>query len=245
MAPYKLSYKSLGNEALLVTWPAKINKAILEDVVWLQTEIEEHLSKRISETIPAYNSLLVCFDPEETEWTKLILEIQHLYEKSHSRRKKNGVQHRRWHIPVSYDEEYSTDLESVSAYTGLPPDEVVDMHQQAMYTVYFIGFLPGFLYLGGLPTALHTPRKAMPVHHIHKGTVAIGGAQTGIYPVNSPGGWNCIGSTPISLFDSCMHPPCFAMAGDEIQFFEVDTGQYAQVSQEIEDGIYQVKNEVI
>ena len=125
---------------------------------------------------------------------------------------------RRLEIPVKYGGECGPDLEDVARHTGLSPAEVVRLHASAEYLVYFLGFSPGFPYLGGLPPQLATPRLSAPRKKVSAGSVAIGGSQTGIYSVDTPGGWRIIGRTSVCLFDAGANPPALLRAGDYIRF---------------------------
>ena len=124
-------------------------------------------------------------------------------------------------IPVCYTGEHAPDLAAVAAHTGLSAAEVIALHAGAAYHVRAIGFAPGFPYLGGLPEKLATPRRATPRTHVPAGAVGIGGAQTGVYPLASPGGWNLIGRTPLRLFDPARTEPALLRAGDHVKFFSI------------------------
>ena len=119
------------------------------------------------------------------------------------------------------------------------------MHSKAIYSVYLIGFLPGFMYLGGLDYTLHIPRKKEPRIRVPKGSVAIGGEQTGIYPQQSPGGWNILGNTPINLFDKSKDIPCFAKPGDKVKFFQISEDEYKLIEKEVELDLYELNKEVL
>lgn len=124
-------------------------------------------------------------------------------------------------IPVQYGGAVGADLAWVAEHAKLSVDEVIQLHSQARYTVFFMGFLPGFAYLDGLDARLHTPRKTTPSTNILAGSVGIGGSQTGIYPLTSPGGWQIIGRTPLVLFDAERNPSSLLQAGDEVQFVPI------------------------
>lgn len=126
-----------------------------------------------------------------------------------------------WEVPVCYGGAYGKDLENLAQTKGLHPKELIELHTSKTYRIHFFGFLPGFMYLNGLPEILHTPRKAMPERAVPAGSVAIGGAQTGIYPKESPGGWHIIGRTPLVLFDAEKFPPVWASPGESLKFFPV------------------------
>ncbi|MGH8116528.1 MAG: 5-oxoprolinase subunit PxpB [Rhodanobacteraceae bacterium] len=129
-------------------------------------------------------------------------------------------------IPVCYGGDYGPDLVAVAAHAGIPPEQAVARHVAVEYTVAMLGFAPGFPYLLGLDGALHVPRRADPRTHVPAGSVAIGGAQTGIYPGELPGGWNVIGRTPLALFDAQREPPCLLAPGDRVRFRAIDADQF-------------------
>jgi inhibitor of KinA len=180
----------------------------------------------IIELAPAYTTVAVFFDPVRVidaagepdcvmEWL-----TQKIYETlTHGKRKQVKHAAARWvEIPVCYDPEFALDLDHVADHARMSPKEIVDLHTAAEYRVNCIGFTPGFPYLTGLPGKLTTPRRATPRKEIPTGSVAIGGAQTGIYPQVSPGGWNVIGRTPLRLFDAQKDPPVLLRAGNRVRF---------------------------
>lgn len=138
-------------------------------------------------------------------------------------------------VPVCYGGACGPDLDAVAQHAGLAPDAVVARHADAEYRVAFIGFLPGFPYLIGLDPALHMPRRATPRTRVPAGSVAIGGAQTGVYPVDSPGGWHLVGRTAARLFDPAASPPGLLRAGDRVRFRAVDAGALATARVEVRD----------
>lgn len=161
--------------------------------------------------IPGMNNLTLTFDPLQTEAASLEQAALALWAKP-LRRQQAG---RLVEIPVRYD---GPDLADVASHCGLSTDEVVRRHTQPDYVVYFIGFQPGFAYMGGLDDSLHTPRRAEPRVAVPAGSVGIGGAQTGIYPLVTPGGWQLIGRTALPLFDPQAEPPTLLAPGDRVRF---------------------------
>lgn len=131
-----------------------------------------------------------------------------------------------WEIPVCYSPEFGTDLFSLAQQKNTTEAELIQLHSQALYRIHFFGFLPGFFYLNGLDPRLHTARKSIPAARVPKGSVAIGGSQTGIYPKESPGGWHLLGQTPIALFDSLQDPPVWGSTGDRVKFVPIDLSQF-------------------
>ena len=131
-----------------------------------------------------------------------------------------------WEVPVCYDNEYGQDIDQFTATKGLSPIELSQLHSEPQYRIHFFGFLPGFFYLNGLPPLLHTPRKKIPTPLVPPGSVAIGGQHTGIYPMQSPGGWHIIGRSPLTFFDSNNPVPVWAKAGERIQFVPITKEQF-------------------
>jgi inhibitor of KinA len=135
-------------------------------------------------------------------------------------------------IPVCYDAEFGFDLNRVAEHTKLSKREIVDLHGAGEYRVACIGFVPGFTFLSGLPKNLATPRRDVPRKEIPAGSVGIGGAQTGIYPLRSPGGWNLIGRSPLRLFDASKNPPTLLCPGDRVRFRAITREEFEAVHED-------------
>jgi inhibitor of KinA len=164
---------------------------------------------------PAYASLLVSFDPLTAGAAELEAHIRREFAASEN---DPLPPPRRVEIPVRYGGTEGPDLEDVARLHGMSTGEVVSIHSSAEYLVYFLGFSPGFPYLGGLPEAIATPRLERPRLKVPAGSVAIGGSQTGVYPVSSPGGWRIIGRTPLELFRADRNPPTLLEMGEVVRF---------------------------
>lgn len=135
-----------------------------------------------------------------------------------------------WEIPVCYDPLMGKNLVELTKSKSIDLEELIALHTNPTYRIHFFGFLPGFMYLNGLDSQLHFPRKRIPDRKIEPGSVAIGGSQTGIYPTESPGGWHVIGKTPIPLFDRYQTPPVFAKPGERIRFYPISKSEFDQFS---------------
>lgn len=238
--PNSLTYKPFGNRAILIEWEATVSEKILQDIVAFKHKIEAVKGEEVVDCIMGYHSLTLCYANEISDFASEQKELGTLYKtKTENNRTTNFL----WEIPVCYDLEFGIDLKALSAQLNLSVTEIVTMHSETIYTVYFIGFLPGFLYLGGLNKQLHIARRATPRLHVEKGSVAIGGSQTGIYPSDSAGGWHILGKTPISFFEVGQDIPCFASPGDRIKFVPVSKATYKTLALEVEVGAYELSKQ--
>ncbi|WP_027785685.1 MULTISPECIES: 5-oxoprolinase subunit PxpB [Burkholderia] len=168
----------------------------------------------VIDVVPGMNNLTIVFDSLAATADSLTPALRDAWETA-------DVEHadgREVEIPVEYGGAAGPDLAAVAAHTGLSADEVVARHAAGAYVVFFVGFQPGFAYLGGLDASLHTPRRAAPRLEVPAGSVGIGGAQTGIYPATSPGGWQLIGRTSQLLFDPARPQPTLLLPGDRVRF---------------------------
>jgi len=223
---------SLGDSALIVRVRDRFEDApeeTLDKVLRTLHLLREAAITGVIELAPAYTSVAVFFDPiamaeasgrpeEASGW--LTTQIREILNGARRRRRVRTARSdvRLVEIPVCYDSEFAPDLDDVARRAELTTKEVVDLHSAAEYRVACIGFVPGFPFLTGLAKELATPRRATPRKEIPPGSVGIGGAQTGIYPLRSPGGWNLIGRTPLKLFDPTKNPPALLRAGDRVRF---------------------------
>jgi inhibitor of KinA len=239
---FNLTYRQFGERSILIEWPSRIDNKIFEDVIFYKEKIEKLLFKEIVYINHAYNSILISYNHIIENIYDDILVLKDIYSSEINVITKPSTL---WKIPVCYDDEFALDLDTISAESKLSKQEIITLHTQAIYTVFFIGFLPGFLYLGGLNKKLYFPRKSTPSLKIAKGSVGIGGSQTGVYPNESPGGWNIIGNSPISFFEINKLEPCFATAGDKIQFYAIQKKKYDDVKTLVEAGVFQLESEVI
>lgn len=235
---FDLNYKPFGSNAILIEWEEKICPDVLEDIIGFKLKIEANREFPIQDVINCYNSLTVVYSFNYVNFSKAVKQLKAIYSESKTRINLNP---KLWQIPVCYDEEFGHDLQDFSNKKGLSINEIVNLHTGPIYKVYFIGFLPGFLYLGGLDKRLKISRKPNPRLKVPKGSVAIGGNQTGIYPNESAGGWNIIGKTPISLFDISKKNPCFAKSGDQIQFVSITKQDFKKIEKRIKNGLYDLK----
>jgi KipI family sensor histidine kinase inhibitor len=184
----------------------------------------------LSELIPAYNSLTICFNPLKLSVQSLKLSLDELLLEDLTG---YVYQARLIEIPVCYHQSLAPDLDYLASYAGINHQEVIAKHTKPEYLVHMLGFLPGFLYLGGLMPELFCPRKQVPQLRISPGSVGIGGDQTGIYPVASPGGWHIIGQTPLNLFAIDLEKPFIAAPLDRIKFVEISLAEFNKCSEKV------------
>lgn len=239
MNKYKLRFKPYGSIAILIEWPKEINRDILKNRILFKRKIKMEMADYILDTVPAYNSLTVFFDTSKIKYSGVVKKVKEIYVMKY---KDLNLPYKLWKIPICYDESFGIDLNEMAKSRNLSKEEIIQLHSSAIYDVHFIGFLPGFLYLGGLPEEIHFKRKATPRQKIVKGAVGIAGGQTGIYPRESPGGWNIIGNSPIDFFDVNQDRPCFANAGDRLQFVAVDKSAYEKILSKIKAGTYIIES---
>lgn len=239
---FELKYKQFTDCSILVEWPQKIDKSIIYDILAFKAKLEADDASTIESLTHAYASLLITYRRRSFNFS---FEEQRLKETYQSLETIKVPQRRLWKIPVCYDKSLGIDLQFLSKEKNMSVDAIINMHSNTIYTVYFIGFLPGFLYLGGLHELLSTPRRAMPRLKIEEGAVAIGESQTGVYPVESPGGWHIIGNSPIRFFDVSKAVPCFAEAGDGIQFYPITLEDYKNIKTLVNTNEYQIESEVL
>src|SRR2546423_5317339 len=218
----------LGDSALLIRVMERFESDESLDAVLRATQqLERAQIPGVIELVPAYTTIGIFFDPArigafEELRTNIERELQTFLEPARPRADGETV----IEVPVCYESEFGPDLDEVARHTGFSPEEIVRRHSTGNYRVSCVGFTPGFPYLSGLPQELATPRRSSPRKEIPAGAVAIGGTQTGIYPRKSPGGWNIIGRTPLSLFDVERNPPALFHGGDRVRFRRISRQEF-------------------
>jgi len=238
---FDIHIRSFGEQAIIITWPDRVTEAILDDIIAFKTYLQEtSFSAKQWELVAAYNSLTLINNQHLIDLVQYEETLSKAYK---TIRNSKSATRWLWKLPVCYDSSFGIDLEEVSETLEMPIEEIVRMHTRQPYLVYGIGFLPGFMYLGGLPKTLETPRKAIPRLDVHKGSVGLAGKQTGIYPQESPGGWNIIGNCPIPIFNVSKDPPCFISVGDRVQFYEISKAEFELHQIEAEVGIYNIEKQ--
>ena len=214
----------LGERALLIK-PEENNVEL--SLIHLGTEVLEKAGlHQVTDIIPAYNSIALIYDRLTEDPDKEVQEIQSKLKKIST----SEISPQIHKVPVCY--ELGLDWECVEKCTGLKRKEVIKKHMNSNYSVAMMGFIPGFLYLSGLDEKISCPRKAEPRTKIPAGSVGIAGNQTGVYSLESPGGWQIIGRTPNSFFDPKMNPPSEVKPGDKIEFYSISESEFKKLRTE-------------
>lgn len=226
-----------GDSALLIVFGTEISRDTNRLVSAAARRVREQGIRGVVDMIPAFVSLLVCYDPRVISCGALRARLETILQAEAETRETAG---RVFEIPVCYGGEFGPDLPFIASHAGLTEREVVDIHTSRDYLVYMLGFLPGFCYLGGLDERIHTPRLETPRLKIPAGSVGIGGSQTGIYPLESPGGWRLMGKTPVRTWDPDRDVPILMQAGDSIRFVEITAAEFRRISEAVEKNEYRV-----
>lgn len=234
---YNPTYKPFGKQAVLIEWESIIDEKILNDILLFKEKIKNQKENLLSDLIVGYNSLTLKYKNELVDYSKEVNYLKSVYKTGFKLLKTKNYT---WEIPVCYDVEFGIDLEEMSIKSKLSKEKLIQLHSEKTYSIFFIGFLPGFLYLGGLDEQLYFERKPNPRLKVLKGAVAIGGNQTGIYPSESAGGWNVLGKTPVDFFNINNEIPCFAKAGDGIKFKPITMKKFHQIEKEIATNKYSI-----
>jgi KipI family sensor histidine kinase inhibitor len=211
-----------SDSSLLVVLGNSISPELHDRVIALFRSLRARRDPRILNLHPGYTSLLVDFDPLQMGHEELAAMV----EQPGSAPSKLESEANIVTVPVCYGEEFGPDLLDLANHAGISSEEVVRLHTSATYLVYFLGFSPGFAYMGGLLEKLHMPRLATPRARVAAGTVGIAGSQTGIYPVDSAGGWRLIGRTPWRMFDPNVDPPTRLQPGNKVRFAAIDRATF-------------------
>ncbi len=203
----------------------------------LLVKIERENIEGVLDYIPSYNELMICYNPFIIGYRKLLDKLKQIDKDIENIELNDSVT---IEIPVCYGGEYGPDLPEVARLNNITEYEVVQIHSSTEYLVFMLGFTPGFCYLGGMDNRIATPRKNTPRLMIPAGAVGIADKQTGIYPIESPGGWQLIGQTPVRLFDPAKEPEFLINPGDYIRFVSIPIDLYSKISSEVNKGTYLV-----
>lgn len=226
-----------GDSSLLVEFEQEISPEVNRRIAATVQMIREQHIEGVVDVIPTYCSLLINYDPRVVLYDEIKERIKSMLKIDASL----GIQKKKiFEIPVCYGGEYGPDIQNIADHAGLSVEEVIKIHTSKDYLIYMLGFLPGFTYLGGLDERIHTPRLENPRLKISAGSVGIGGSQTGIYPLDSPGGWQLMGLTPVKTYDPDREIPILVEAGDYIRFVAIDEAEFLRIKDLVDKGEYEV-----
>lgn len=231
----KTKYLLAGDKALTIEYGDEISEDISGKVRSMMVALESNKIDGIIETVPTYRSLMVHYDALTIGYDELVKKLKDLENKLEDifLPESKVIE-----IPTVYGGEYGLDIENVAYHNKITVDEVIKIHSSKEYLIYMLGFTPGFPYLGGMDERIATPRLESPRTKIRKGSVGIAGSQTGIYPIDSPGGWQLIGKTPLKLYEPKIEIPILLKAGDYIKFVPISEDKYKKIEHSINSGDY-------
>lgn len=209
-----------GDCALVAEFGQVIDENINEQVHGMARWLREQRIPGVEEVLPTFRSMIVYYDPLRISYGKLVKKLERCPDFS---KESNAAAKKVLEVPCVYD---GPDLDSMEQLTGLSREEIIRIHCGVDYKIYMMGFLPGFVYLGGLDPQICAPRLDTPRTRIEPGSVGIGGSQTGVYPVASPGGWRILGYTPLKFYDPSRSEPILCKAGEYIRFVPITRAEY-------------------
>jgi inhibitor of KinA len=212
-----------GDSAIVVEFQERIDPAVNARVIRLADAIRAAEVAGVRDVVPTYRSVAVFFDPVRTDYPRLVDRLEREADRPGGAPVEEPTP---ISVPVCYGGELGPDLAAVAAFAGMSPDEVVAVHAGVVYRVFMLGFVPGFAYMGVLDARIAMPRRATPRVRVPLGAVGIAGQQTGIYPAETPGGWQLIGRTPVKPFDAARPEPFLFEAGDAVRFVPIGRGEY-------------------
>lgn len=224
-----------GDTSLTVEFGNEISESINARIRAFGIALSDSKLPGVIETVPTYRSITVHYDPAVVRFDALVEELKGLLGKLDKIELPPSPV---LEIPVLYGGEMGPDLDFVAEHSGITPEEVIKIHTSTEYLIYMLGFTPGFTYLGGMDERIATPRLKTPRVKIPAGSVGIAGSQTGVYPIDSPGGWQLIGRTPVRMYDADRPTPILPVAGQYIQFYAIDRAEYDRIAAEAAAGTY-------
>lgn len=234
----EMRFMPAGDRSMVVEFGNVIDSGINDRVHALAGRMTKEKIAGVMELLPTFRSLMVYYDPLQISYEELQGKIKSLGVEGDAavQRKKTILK-----IPCCYGARFGQDLADMEKYTGLDRDEIIAIHSSVDYKIYMMGFLPGFVYLGGLDSRIEMPRLQTPRVKIQPGAVGIGGNQTGVYPLASPGGWRLMGGTPVDFYDPDREEPILCKAGEYIRFIPITINDYYDIRRMIVKGEYKVE----
>lgn len=225
------NYLPLGDSALLINYGQSINQATHRQVLHDLHALQNSLPYFVKDLVPAYTSLTLIYDMLQarelpgpgTIYSRVQATVADILGKAAAFEVPSP---RLLEVPLCYDLSLAPDLADAAKLKGMPTQEIIEIHSSATYTVYMLGFVPGFAYMGEVDERIALPRLKTPRTMVAKGSVGIAGRQTGIYPIASPGGWQLIGRTPLQLFDPQKDPPAYFQPGDQVKFYPISLHEF-------------------
>jgi inhibitor of KinA len=222
-----------GDHAIAISFGNAIDTSINQKVISLFKYISDHPPEGMCNLVPAYHTLTLIYDtallkkrdPSASVYETMRRHIEAAIEKAAAEKSPSKT----IDVPVCYDTSVAPDLASLAALHSFSVEETIRLHTSRPYHVYMIGFLPGFAYMGSVDEKIRTPRKGNPRTLVPAGSIGIAGEQTGIYPFDSPGGWQLIGQTPVQMFDAKKEDPCFLHPGDEVSFYAITLNEFGKM----------------
>ena len=233
----KVRFLPAGDQSLLMEFGNEISPEINFKIRNTVKAIDDSQIDAIWELIPTYRSIQIFYDPLKIDYHALVASLDELVSSMETGELDSL---RIVEIPTVYGGEFGPDIEFVAKNSGLDVDEVIRIHSSQDYLIYMLGFTPGFSYLGGMDERIATPRLESPRTKIPAGSTGIAGSQTGIYPIDSPGGWQLIGRTPLALYNPQDDPPVLLKAGDYVRFVPIDEIEYARLKDLVDRDEYEV-----
>lgn len=234
----EVRFLNTGDTSLCVEFGNEISKEINAKIRAFNILVGESKIPGVIETVPTYRSIMVHYDPEKISHKALEAKLRALTGRMDTVViPPSDV----LEIPVLYGGEMGPDLAFVAEHAGITPEEVIRLHTEPEYLIYMLGFTPGFTYLGGLNPKIETPRLKTPRVKIPAGSVGIAGKQTGVYPIDSPGGWQLIGRTPVRMYDPNRAKPILPEAGQYIKFRAIDQAEFDKIAADEAAGTYVCK----
>ncbi len=235
-----MKFLKAGDSALIIELGNEISPIINYNLKKITDYLDSLNHKAIKDLLPTYRSIIVYYDPMMISFD----ELKEMVEKNCAADDSQmlSVKKEIIEVPVLYGGEYGPDIENIASHNNLTIEEVIDIHTSGEYLVYMLGFTPGFPYLGGMDKRIATPRLTTPRTKIPAGSVGIAGEQTGLYPIESPGGWQLLGRTPLNFFDSAKENPFIVAAGQYIKFKAITEEEYHAIVEQVKNGTYTVKH---